>query len=116
MINIIQRIVIFDIYRKKTNHDLRGNNVKEQYDYYEKKYLNNATYIKSLLQEYPELKRLLELKNNSPREQNVKSGNLFMQKKNRYKKYSVMEESFPGLWEFTCRKAIHTEEDEVWRR
>ncbi len=39
-----------------------------------------------------------------------------MQKKNRYKKYSVMEESFPGLWEFTCRKAIHTEEDEVWRR
>ena len=30
-----------------------------------KKYLNNATYIKSLLQEYPELKRLLELKNNS---------------------------------------------------
>lgn len=65
MINIIQRIVIFDIYRKKTNHDLRGNNVKEQYDYYEKKYLNNATYIKSLLQEYPELKRLLELKNNS---------------------------------------------------
>ena len=65
MINIIQRIVIFDIYRKKTNHDLRGNNVKEQYDYYEKKYLNNATYVKSLLQEYPELKRLLELKNNS---------------------------------------------------
>ena len=32
---------------------------------YEKKYLNNATYVKSLLQEYPELKRLLELKNNS---------------------------------------------------
>ena len=28
-----------------------------------KNYLNNATYIKSLLQEYPELKRLLELKN-----------------------------------------------------
>ena len=65
MINIIQRIVIFDIYRKKNNHDLRCNNVKEQYDYYEKKYLNNATYVKSLLQEYPELKRLLELKNNS---------------------------------------------------
>ena len=28
----------------------------------EKTYLNNATYVKSLLQEYPELKRLLEFK------------------------------------------------------
>ena len=51
MINIIQRIVIFDIYRKKTNHDLRGNNVKEQYDYYEKKYLNNAREFDSWISE-----------------------------------------------------------------
>ena len=101
---------------RKNFGNLKGSTPKEQYDYYEKKYLNNATYVKSLLQEYPELKRLLELKNNSTRGQNVKSGNLFMQKKNRYKKYSVMEGSFPGLWEFTWRKAIYTEEDEVWQR
>ena len=110
------KILILDVHRQKNFGNLKGSTPKEQYDYYEKKYLNNATYIKSLLQEYPELKRLLELKITLSREQNVKSGNLFMQKKNRYKKYSVMEGSFPGLWEFTCRKAIHTEEDEVWRR
>ncbi len=113
---ISERIFILSIHEQKAKGNLKGNTSEEQYDYYEKTYLNNATYVKSLLQEYPELKRLLELKNNSTREQNVKSGNLFMQKKNRYKKYSVMEGSFPGLWEFTCRKAIHTEEDEVWRR
>lgn len=110
------KILILDVHRQKNFGNLKGSTPKEQYDYYEKKYLNNATYVKSLLQEYPELKRLLELKKTLSREQNVKSGNLFMQKKNRYKKYSVMEESFPGLWEFTCRKAIHTEEDEVWQR
>lgn len=110
------KILILDVHRQKNFGNLKGSTPKEQYDYYEKKYLNNATYIKSLLQEYPELKRLLELKKTLSREQNVKSGNLFMQKKNRYKKYSVMEGSFPGLWEFTWRKAIYTEEDEVWQR
>lgn len=80
-----------------------------------KKYLNNATYVKSLLQEYPELKRLLELKITLSREQNVKSGNLFMQKRTDTKIFCDGRK-FPGLWEFTCRKAIYTEEDEVWRR
>ena len=111
---ISERIFILSIHEQKAKGNLKGNTSEEQYDYYEKTYLNNATYVKSLLQEYPELKRLLELKNNSI--QRAESGNLFMQKKNRYKKCSVMEESFPGLWEFTCRKAIHTEEDEVWQR
>ena len=109
------KILILDVHRQKNFGNLKGSTPKEQYDYYEKKYLNNATYIKSLLQEYPELKRLLELKNNSIQSQAIRQTG-FMQKKNRYKKYSVMEESFPGLWEFTCRKAIYTEEDEVWRR
>jgi lantibiotic modifying enzyme len=107
------KILILDVHRQKNFGNLKGSTPKEQYDYYEKKYLNNATYVKSLLQEYPELKRLLELKNNSIQRAECE---IFMQKKNRYKKYSVMEESFPGLWEFTCRKAIHTEEDEVWQR
>ena len=59
------KILILDVHRQKNFGNLKGSTPKEQYDYYEKKYLNNATYIKSLLQEYPELKRLLELKNNS---------------------------------------------------
>ena len=59
------KILILDVHRQKNFGNLKGSTPKEQYDYYEKKYLNNATYVKSLLQEYPELKRLLELKNNS---------------------------------------------------
>lgn len=82
---ISERIFILSIHEQKAKGNLKGNTSEEQYDYYEKTYLNNATYVKSLLQEYPELKRLLELKITLPREQNVKSGNLFMQKKNRYK-------------------------------
>ena len=62
---ISERIFILSIHEQKAKGNLKGNTSEEQYDYYEKKYLNNATYIKSLLQEYPELKRLLELKNNS---------------------------------------------------
>ena len=54
------KILILDVHRQKNFGNLKGSTPKEQYDYYEKKYLNNATYIKSLLQEYPELKRLLE--------------------------------------------------------
>lgn len=81
-----------------------------------KKYLNNATYVKSLLQEYPELKRLLELKNNSIQRAECEIRKSLYAEKEQIQKYSVMEESFPGLWEFTCRKAIYTEEDEVWRR
>ena len=57
------KILILDVHRQKNFGNLKGSTPKEQYDYYEKKYLNNATYVKSLLQEYPELKRLLELKN-----------------------------------------------------
>ena len=62
---ISERIFILSIHEQKAKGNLKGNTSEEQYDYYEKKYLNNATYVKSLLQEYPELKRLLELKNNS---------------------------------------------------
>ena len=62
---LVIRIKILDIYEQKVRGNLKGCTPKEQYDYYEKTYLNNATYVKSLLQEYPELKRLLELKNNS---------------------------------------------------
>ena len=54
------KILILDVHRQKNFGNLKGSTPKEQYDYYEKKYLNNATYVKSLLQEYPELKRLLE--------------------------------------------------------
>ena len=50
------KILILDVHRQKNFGNLKGSTPKEQYDYYEKKYLNNATYIKSLLQEYPELK------------------------------------------------------------
>ena len=59
------KILILDVHRQKNFGNLKGSTPKEQYDYYEKKYLNNPTYVKSLLQEYPELKCLLELKNNS---------------------------------------------------
>lgn len=62
---ISERIFILSIHEQKAKGNLKGNTSEEQYDYYEKTYLNNATYVKSLLQEYPELKRLLELKNNS---------------------------------------------------
>ena len=57
------KILILDVHRQKNFGNLKRKYAKKnKYDYYEKKYLNNATYIKSLLQEYPELKRLLELK------------------------------------------------------
>lgn len=62
---ISERIFILSIHEQKAKGNLKENTSEEQYDYYEKTYLNNATYVKSLLQEYPELKRLLELKNNS---------------------------------------------------
>ena len=62
---ISERIFIFSIHEQKGNGNLKVNTSEEQYDYFEKTYLNNATYVKSLLQEYPELTRLLELKNNS---------------------------------------------------
>ena len=113
---ISERIFILSIHEQKAKGNLKGNTSEEQYDYYEKKYLNNATYIKSLLQEYPELKRLLELKNNSIQRAECEIRKSLYAEKEQIQKYSVMEESFPGLWEFTCRKAIHTEEDEVWRR
>ena len=110
------KILILDVHRQKNFGNLKGSTPKEQYDYYEKKYLNTATYVKSLLQEYPELKRLLELKNNSIQRAECEIRKSLYAEKEQNKKYSVMEESFPGLWEFTCRKAIYTEEDEVWQR
>ena len=54
---LVIRIKILDIYEQKVRGNLKGCTPKEQYDYYEKTYLNNATYVKSLLQEYPELCR-----------------------------------------------------------
>ena len=46
---LVIRIKILDIYEQKVRGNLKGCTPKEQYDYYEKTYLNNATYVKSLL-------------------------------------------------------------------
>ena len=55
-------------------------------------------------------------KNNSIQRAECEIRKSLYAEKEQIQKYSVMEESFPGLWEFTCRKAIHTEEDEVWTK
>lgn len=46
---ISERIFILSIHEQKAKGNLKGNTSEEQYDYYEKTYLNNATYVKSLL-------------------------------------------------------------------
>ena len=87
------KILILDVHRQKNFGNLKGSTPKEQYDYYEKKYLNNATYVKSLLQEYPELKRLLELKNNSIQRAECEiRKSLYAEKEQETKKAGMSEE------------------------
>ena len=61
-----------------------------------KNILTIATYIKSLLQEYPELKRLLELKNNSTQRQKCEIGKSLYAEKEQIQKIFCDGRKFSG--------------------
>ena len=58
---IIVRILILDIFEKKKEGALRGENSGEEYIFYEKNFLNNEIFMEYVLRKYPELDRLLRL-------------------------------------------------------
>ena len=59
---IALRTLILDIHRKKDEGKLVGKNPREQYCYYNEVWLGDKENVKSLLEEFPELYRLMRLK------------------------------------------------------
>ena len=57
------RVLIQDIQTRKEKGQLQGKNDKEEYKYYQDKFLNDRSYIRNLCIQYPEMKRLLFLHN-----------------------------------------------------
>ena len=62
---IYLRIVILDIFRKKTQNLLVGDTPEEEYEFYMTHFFDNEAYKQSLLKEYPELDRLQFIKDSS---------------------------------------------------
>lgn len=62
---IYLRIVILDIFEKKTQNLLEGDTPEEEYKFYMTYFFNNEEYKKSLLKKYPELDRLQFIKDSS---------------------------------------------------
>ena len=62
---IYLRIVILDIFRKKTQNLLVGDTPEEEYEFYMTHFFDNESYKQSLLKEYPELDRLQFIKDSS---------------------------------------------------
>lgn len=63
------RVLIQDIQTRKEKGQLQGKNDKEEYKYYQDKFLNDRSYIRNLCIQYPEMKRLLFLQAASVTEQ-----------------------------------------------
>ena len=63
------RVLIQDIQTRKEKGQLQGKNDKEEYKYYQDKFLNDRSYIRNLCIQYPEMKRLLFLQAASDTEQ-----------------------------------------------
>lgn len=61
---IALRTLILDIHRKKDEGKLIGKNSREEYRYYSETWLGDKKNIKNLLEEFPELHRLMMLKLN----------------------------------------------------
>lgn len=53
------RVLIEEIHRQKAERKLRGENAREEYEYFQAVLLNDAAYIKKLCKEYPVMKELM---------------------------------------------------------